>query len=67
MWVMTRKAGESIVIGFQGEITVNVIEIRGDRVRLAVDAPRERVSPRPAEPEEVADRPASDKERDQVR
>jgi carbon storage regulator len=61
MWVMTRKAGESIVIGSQGEITVTVVEIRGDRVRLAVEAPRETVSRRHEHKAEVG-QPASDKD-----
>lgn len=37
--VLTRKLEESIVIG--GSIVVKVVEIRGDNVRLAIDAPRE--------------------------
>lgn len=38
MLVLTRRAGESIVIG--GEITVTVLEARGDQIRIGVDAPR---------------------------
>ena len=38
MLVLTRKAGEEIVI--DGEITVRVIQTAGGRVRLAIDAPR---------------------------
>lgn len=37
MLVLSRKKGESIVIGNQ--ITIRVIEITGSRVRLAIDAP----------------------------
>jgi carbon storage regulator len=37
--VLTRKIGEEIVIG--GTIRVKVADIRGSRVRLAIDAPRE--------------------------
>lgn len=36
--VLSRKAGESIVIG--NEITVTVVEFRGDQVRLGIQAPR---------------------------
>ena len=36
--VVTRKVDEEIVIGDQ--VVVLVVEIRGDRVRLRVDAPR---------------------------
>lgn len=35
--VLSRKKEESIIIG--DRITVTVIEIRGDKVRLAIDAP----------------------------
>jgi carbon storage regulator CsrA len=38
MLVLTRKLGEKLVIG--GSITLTVVEIRGNHVRLAVDAPR---------------------------
>lgn len=37
MLVLSRKSGEAIVI--DGEITVRVVEIKGDRVKLAFDAP----------------------------
>lgn len=39
MLVLSRKKSERIVIG--DEMTVTVIEIRGDRVRLGIDAPRD--------------------------
>jgi len=39
MLVLSRKKNESIII--DGRITVHVIEIRGDKVRLGVDAPKE--------------------------
>ena len=39
MLVLTRKLGESVVIG--GKITVTVIESRGEVVRLGIDAPKE--------------------------
>lgn len=37
MLVLTRKPGEKIVIG--DNITVTVVEVNGNRVRLALDAP----------------------------
>lgn len=37
--VLTRKVDEVIVIG--GNIRVLVVDIRGDRVRLGVDAPKD--------------------------
>ena len=39
MLVLSRKKNESIVIN--DEITVTVVEIRGDKVRLGVVAPKE--------------------------
>jgi len=39
MLVLTRKAGESIVVG--GDVVVTVLEIKGGQVRLGVDAPRD--------------------------
>lgn len=38
MLVLTREAGQSIIIG--GQIKVTVVEIRGDQIRLGIDAPR---------------------------
>lgn len=39
MLVLSRKKNESIVIN--NEITIVVVEIRGDKVRLGVEAPHE--------------------------
>ena len=38
MLVLTRKPRQQIMIG--DEIKINVVEIQGDSVRLAIDAPR---------------------------
>ncbi|MBT0993054.1 carbon storage regulator CsrA [Cellulomonas sp. DKR-3] len=38
MLVLTRRAGESVVIG--DGVVVTVIEVRGDGVRIGIDAPR---------------------------
>ena len=38
MLVLSRKRNESIVI--DGSIVITVIEIRGDKVRLGIEAPR---------------------------
>ena len=38
MLVLSRKIGESIMIG--NEVMVTVVEFRGDQVRIGVDAPR---------------------------
>jgi len=39
MLVLSRKKDESIIIN--DDITVVVVEIRGDKVRLGVEAPKE--------------------------
>jgi carbon storage regulator len=36
--VLTRRAGQSIVIGH--DITVTVLDVRGDQVRIGINAPR---------------------------
>lgn len=39
MLVLSRKIQETIVIG--ENITVTIVDVRGDRVRIGVEAPRE--------------------------
>jgi carbon storage regulator len=39
MLVLSRKTNESLVI--RDDIVITVVEIRGDRVRLGIQAPRE--------------------------
>ncbi len=39
MLVLSRKRDEQIVIG--GQIKIVVVEIRGDKVRLGIEAPKE--------------------------
>ena len=39
MLVLSRKRGEALVIG--GNITIKIIESRGDKVRLGIEAPKE--------------------------
>jgi len=38
MLVLTRKPRQKIVIG--DDIVINVVEVQGDNVRLAIDAPK---------------------------
>jgi carbon storage regulator len=38
MLVLSRRVGESIVVG--DDVTVTVLEVRGDVVRIGIDAPR---------------------------
>jgi len=39
MLVLARQRGQSIVIG--GNVVVTIIDIRGDKVRLGIEAPEE--------------------------
>jgi carbon storage regulator len=39
MLVLTRRTGQSIVIG--NGITVTVLEVKGDQIRLGISAPRD--------------------------
>jgi carbon storage regulator len=39
MLVLSRKATEKIVIG--ENITITVVEIRGDRIRIGIEAPKD--------------------------
>ena len=39
MLVLTRKPRQQIMIG--DDITINVVEVSGENVRIAIDAPRE--------------------------
>lgn len=40
MLVLSRKVRESIVIG-DGLIEIHVVEVRGDKVRIGVEAPKD--------------------------
>ena len=39
MLVLSRKKNESIVI--DGSIVITIVEVRGDKVRLGIEAPRD--------------------------
>lgn len=39
MLVLTRKSGESIIIG--GDIKITVVQVKGKQIRIGVEAPKE--------------------------
>ncbi|WP_423063287.1 carbon storage regulator CsrA [Candidiatus Paracoxiella cheracis] len=40
MLVLTRSVGERLIIG-NGEITLTILDVRGNQVRLGIDAPKD--------------------------
>ncbi len=60
MLVLTRKADESIVIG--GRIRIKVLRLRGNRIRLGIEAPDDM----PVRRAELAPRDHAPQSRDQV-
>lgn len=51
MLVLTRRQGQAIVIG--DNVVVRVVELKGDQVRLGIDAPRSIVVHREEIAEEI--------------
>ena len=39
MLVLSRKPGESLIIG--SDIVLTIVEVRGDKIKLGIEAPRE--------------------------
>lgn len=39
MLILTRKPGESLIIG--DDITINILGVQGNQVRIGIDAPKE--------------------------
>lgn len=50
MLILTRRLGEKIVIG--GNITITILGVRGNQVRVGIEAPRDV----PVHREEIQDR-----------
>lgn len=61
MLLLTRKAGDSIVIG--PDIVVKVLEVQGNRVQLGIDAPKDVkiVAGKDGAPDTHAAKPAPEK------
>ena len=41
MLILTRRIGESVVIGENADINIKVLEVRGSQVKLGIDALKE--------------------------
>lgn len=41
MLILTRTISESVVIGNKGEINVRILSVRGNQVRIGIEAPRD--------------------------
>ena len=39
MLILTRRAGETLVIG--DDVTITVLETKGNQIRIGIDAPKE--------------------------
>ena len=40
MLILTRRVGETLIIGKEGEIAVTVLGVKGNQVRIGVNAPK---------------------------
>ena len=56
MLILTRRVGESLIIG--DDVFVNILGVKGNQVRIGVDAPKEV----PVHREEIYDRIQAEKD-----
>ena len=40
MLVLTRRIGETLIIGNDAEITLSILSVRGNQVRMGINAPK---------------------------
>ncbi|AFJ01405.1 Carbon storage regulator [Methylophaga frappieri] len=60
MLILTRRVGESLIIG--DDVVVNVLGVKGNQVRIGVDAPKDVTVHR----EEIYDRIQAEKDQSNV-
>lgn len=41
MLILTRRVGETLVVGDNADVTVTVLGVKGNQVRIGVNAPKE--------------------------
>ena len=50
--ILTRRIGESLVIGKDGDVKVTILAVRGNQIRIGINAPKDV----PVHREEIFDR-----------
>jgi len=58
MLILTRRAGERLCIGRDRDVVITVLGVRGNQVRLGIEAPRDV----PVDREEIYERKRADRD-----